>query len=240
MKKMNFCYSLDSIVCRCERCRGRLKVWPKKLGAPFTCDNFGCDNPSLGSKSARFNCFPCDYDLCKDCATNQPQRGDKKKGKSRQILLRDLGESYQNDKMDDPQGGLNNSRKQLQMPPQSKLPTVLINDNSSEQYHALSYHDYQNPLDNPHHRQQQVFAQLGFQSSVAITEKQLNPHDMNRLTTDLRRSCENLLVRPHERGEELRAMHSSSPSTAAVVRSCSDMRMQDRVRFDREIPLQFV
>jgi len=56
---------------RCGGCQGKLRVWPDQ-GPAFYCDsvsppckNTGQQLPSYGGN--RYNCFLCDYDLCKEC-----------------------------------------------------------------------------------------------------------------------------------------------------------------------------
>lgn len=54
---------------RCPHCNKRMKLLAKGLGPPFKCCSTDC--PILGTiqnnGQNRFNCFPCNYDLCDSC-----------------------------------------------------------------------------------------------------------------------------------------------------------------------------
>ena len=119
---------------RCYTCKGRLKIWPRKLGLPYTCDNFSCEKPRLGASVVRYNCFVCDFDLCEVCVGSQLKREKNDK------VLGLTSELYQNENTDqrippdkrnpfNPEEGLN------------KNPVIVI---SGEMQH---YNEYQNPFD---------------------------------------------------------------------------------------------
>ncbi|TRY70488.1 hypothetical protein TCAL_10104 [Tigriopus californicus] len=71
---------------RCPRCHKRMRLWTKGLGPPFKCCSSDC--PILGTiqnnGQNRFNCFPCDYDLCDSCWRRQlPESRAQRTGNSR-------------------------------------------------------------------------------------------------------------------------------------------------------------
>ena len=65
---------------KCPGCTRKLRLWPN-LGDPFKCDEGpDCLSTMVGPYAPgdiqndgtnRFNCFRCDYDLCRSCVRNK-------------------------------------------------------------------------------------------------------------------------------------------------------------------------
>ena len=129
---------MPSVLARCENCRGKLKIWPKKLSFPFTCDNFACTKPALGAGALRFNCFVCDFDLCELCVGIQPVN--EKKGCQRWQTHRNSGELYQKENTVH-FSHLNNAESAYPDPlVRGKTPLVVINNE------LRTYNEYENPF----------------------------------------------------------------------------------------------
>lgn len=59
---------------KCGSCGQGLRLWPASRASPFTCGNQDCshaDKPVM--TNVRYNCFPCDFDLCGKCASSPPE-----------------------------------------------------------------------------------------------------------------------------------------------------------------------
>ena len=56
----------------CPKCDEQMRLWPPRLGREFTCDGKSCPMaygaPIRSDSADRYNCFECDYDLCRACA----------------------------------------------------------------------------------------------------------------------------------------------------------------------------
>ena len=60
---------------KCKFCDQTLRIWPANIGNPFfTCKDKACASKGeeIRNNSAnRFNCFACDYDVCRACGDAQ-------------------------------------------------------------------------------------------------------------------------------------------------------------------------
>eukprot|EP00092_Neocalanus_flemingeri_P009409 GFUD01010123.1.p1 GENE.GFUD01010123.1~~GFUD01010123.1.p1 ORF type:complete len:235 (-),score=60.06 GFUD01010123.1:4-708(-) len=57
---------------RCAKCKDRLRIWPDQKSPLFYCDTDLPTCPCNGKEESssggnRYNCFLCDYDLCRGC-----------------------------------------------------------------------------------------------------------------------------------------------------------------------------
>ena len=71
---------------RCAKCHGRLRLIPREMWKKFECKNRECHHfparvvmQSENSGANRYNCFPCDFDMCDECVELEIAHGSRRK-----------------------------------------------------------------------------------------------------------------------------------------------------------------
>jgi len=73
---------------KCPRCTGPLRRWPELRGEEFSCDQgdvLVCRSRGTNIRNTggnRYTCFPCDIDICSDCAGKEAKLLDRQRRRS--------------------------------------------------------------------------------------------------------------------------------------------------------------
>ena len=79
---------------KCAKCGGRLLLWPQGRGPDFTCDQRdvlvckGGAGEMASTGANRYNCFPCDWDACTNCANKEAELLDRQRSRRGTLVIR--------------------------------------------------------------------------------------------------------------------------------------------------------